>query len=407
MFERRMKKSRRRPRVAAGALAAAAVLLSGCQTPPDPSPPEQLAFDDPGDTSQIVEVDELVTPDGWRYEHFRNLAYECSLPNADGSTGYQSFVIGTRVSDPEAAERPLWVRMRGGGAGWFDETGTVQPDASVMREEGPTSLGNRLRGNGLAGRINEHPAGFRGLSVSMCNRDLYGGAGNADPNNIALNGNQRSTSGLLATKAAIAFTMDRYASSDFFLHGGSAGSVGSYHVAWSLQEQGTPPAGIVADGGIRNDQWEFDRLAQDTCDSRYGGPVMVEAFSPRVHSQLRGPEAQAHELVSSGTLEVPVAQVWSLGDPTSCGAIPMVCNLPGGAVVMGATDCKNEPLRAAIGAEGPESPSLSLGVCVTATTSTEPCDVHVSTRLDLPNTNPDYPEDYLGTLVDWVDARLT
>ncbi len=406
MFERKMTATRVRPSLVAGAFAAVAVLLSACQTPPDPSPPVQVAFDEPGDTSQIVKVGELVTGDGWRYEHFRNLAYECSLPKADGSTGYQSFVIGARVSDPDTAERPLWVRMRGGGAGWFDEMGTAQPDDELMREEPGVSLGDRLRENGLLSRISEHPAGFRGLSVSMCNRDLYGGANNADPNNLRANGSQRSTSGLLATKAAIAFTMDRFVTSDFFLHGGSAGSVGTYHVAWSLQEQGTPPAGIVADGGIRNEQWESDRIDQDICDSPYGGPAMVEAFSPRAHSQLRGSDAQAHELVSSGTLEVPVAQVWNQGDATTCGAIPMDCNLPSGPVAMGASDCKNEPLRAAIEAEGPMSESLSLGVCVTKATSAEPCDVHVSTPFNLPNTNPAYPEDYLATLVEWVDARM-
>jgi len=388
----------RRRRTWRGAVAGmvALLVLSGCQ----------LAFDQRGDVSQIEWVAE-VTEDGWKYEYFRNLAYECSLPNKpDGSTGYQTFVIGTRVGEPDTEVHPLWVRMRGGGAGWFDATGTARPGDANMREEGFTDVRNRLSQPGLGGRINEHPAGFRGLSVSMCNRDTYAGAGNDDPNNIDSDGNQRRTSGLVATKAAIEFTMQRHATSDFFLHGGSAGSVGTYHVAWSLQEQGTPPAGIVADGGIRNDGWEADRIAQGICTSPFGGPDMVEAFAPRGHSQLRGPEAQPHELVASGALTVPIAQVWSQGDPTSCGAIPMVCSLPGGAVTMGATDCKNEALRAAIAAEGPQSRSLSLGVCVTGATSIEPCDVHVSTRLDRPNTNPAYPEDYLGTLIDWVDDRL-
>ncbi len=361
----------------------------------------EVAIDRPGNTTSIEKVDEVVTADGWRYEYFRNLAYPCSL------SGHQTFVIGTRLADADSAVRPLWVRMRGGGSGWFAEDGTVKPNKSaIMTEEAFGPMRNRLRQNGLGGRINDHEAGFRGLSVSMCNRDTYGGSNNPDPNNFDSEGNQRRTNGLLATKAAIEFTLDRHPTSDYFLHGGSAGSVGTYHVSYAMERQGLPPAGIVADGGIRNDDWEAARLTQGTCSSLYGSPEWYEAFGPRVHSELREPESQPHELVASGSLTVPIVQLWSQGDPTSCSAIEMACPLPGGAVTMGATDCKNEPLRAAIEDQGPDGRSLSLGVCVTNAGSDLPCDVHVSSRLDLENTNPAHPADYLSVIVDWVDDRL-
>jgi hypothetical protein len=240
----------------------------------------------------------------------------------------------------------------------------------------------------------------------MCNRDTYGGSNNPDPNNFTAEGEQRVTNGLLATKAAIEFTRSRAATSDFFLHGGSAGSVGTYHVAYSMETMGDPPSGIVADGGIRNDAWELARIDQSICSSPYGGPDWEAKFAPRVHSTLRPPASQAHELVASGALTVPIVQLWNQGDGTTCRATPMVCPTADGPVQMAASDCKNEPLRAVI--EGPDGDgrSLALGVCVTSAGSTIPCDIHVTSNRNLLNTDPAYPADYISTIVDWVDDRL-
>ncbi|MCC5952784.1 MAG: hypothetical protein JJU45_11885 [Acidimicrobiia bacterium] len=380
-------------RVVAVALVAVLV-LTGCEA----------AFDAPARTTGIEKVDEQVL-DGWHYEYFRNLAYPCSLE------GHQTFVIGTPVGLADEVERPLWVRLRGGGSGWFDPGEgdpalRAQPDDSNMAEEEFNFLRNRLRNDVLTQRVVEGPTQFRGLAVSMCNRDTYGGANNPDPHNFDPDGTQRTTNGLLATKAAIQFTMARHATSDYFLHGGSAGSHGTFHVGWSLETQGMPPAGLVADSGVRNDAWQAARIAQDVCSSRYGGPEWEAAFAPRVHSALRTPDAQPHELVASGELTVPIVHLWNQGDRTSCGDRPMVCDVPGGSVTMGAADCRHESLRAAIAAEGPDSRSLSLGVCVTEPESSWPCNLHVVTRSDLPNSDPAYPADYQQLIVDWVQERL-
>jgi hypothetical protein len=45
----------------------------------------------------------------------------------------------------------------------------------------------------------------------------------------------------LATKAAIQFARDRFATPKHFLHGGSAGSIGTYSAGWALQQQGLAP----------------------------------------------------------------------------------------------------------------------------------------------------------------------
>ncbi len=73
---------------------------------------------------------------------------------------------------------------------------------------------------------------------------------------------------------------------------------------------------------------------------------------------------------------------------------------------MGATDCNHEALRAVIAAEGPDSRSMNLPVCVDNDT-TPNCSLHVVTpHAGLTNTDPQSPADYVAAVVTWVDARL-
>jgi hypothetical protein len=119
----------------------------------------------PGDTSQISFVS-TTTVNGWKYDFYRNAAYPCSI------SGDQTFVVGTKVGSSPTATTPLWVWMHGGGVGWFDSTGTPQPDSKQMTEQGPSGLQGGITNAGLAAGIRSDPAGFRMLAVSYCNRDL-------------------------------------------------------------------------------------------------------------------------------------------------------------------------------------------------------------------------------------------
>ena len=76
-------------------------------------------------------------------------------------------------------------------------------------------------------------AGFRIVSVSMCNHDIYSGGDQPDPNNpnTTPDGKPRTTNGLFATKAAIAFAKEQYPTGKVILHGTSAGSAGRL-LAW-------------------------------------------------------------------------------------------------------------------------------------------------------------------------------
>lgn len=74
---------------------------------------------------------------------------------------------------------------------------------------------------------------------------------------------------------------------------------------------------------------------------------------------------------------------------------------------MGGADCMQEPLRAAIAAEGPAGRSESLRLCVD-NDSTPDCSLHqVTIFAGLTNTDPAAPSEYLGAIMTWVHARLT
>ena len=92
---------------------------------------------DPGRT-EVVRLVSSATVDGWRFDHYVNEAYPCSV------SGYQTYTIGTRVGSPLTTTQPLWVRMRGGGAGWFDENGVAQPSEANKKQESAAAMRGRL-----------------------------------------------------------------------------------------------------------------------------------------------------------------------------------------------------------------------------------------------------------------------
>jgi hypothetical protein len=263
----------------------------------------------PGNIGSIQLVSTSVES-GYRVEYYRNTAYPCSI------SGYQTFTITYREGQPTTTAAPLWTYLHGGAVGWFDSSGRPRPDDAFMREESAASLTGS--GGGLTAKVLADPAGFRLLRTSMCNRDLYSGAGLLDPNNPneLANGSAKTTNGLLATKAAIQFARNRFATTKYFLHGGSAGSIGTYSVAWSLQQQGLAPAGIVADSFILNQEWGQAVLAQGVpCATAEQAITHMTEIKARVHPDIANIANEPDKLVAEGRLTVPIAQVWNHGDP--------------------------------------------------------------------------------------------
>ncbi len=145
---------------------------------------------------------------------------------------------------------------------------------------------------------------------------------------------------------------------------------------------------------------------QGACQNPAFGPaaaIVQQRFAPEIGNIDNEPD----KLVMRGELTVPLLHIWNHGDVNTCGSTPMICPLrDGSSTTMGATDCNHEPLRAAIAALGPDSPSQNLPVCVDNDT-TPNCSLHVvTTHKGLTNTDPSTPSDYLAAVVAWVDARL-
>ncbi len=357
----------------------------------------------PGKTSKIEFVGTTTVGD-YEFDQYRNLAYPCSI------RGYQTFVIGTKVGSSDTETRPLWVRMRGGGVGYFDSSGIPRPTAGNKSEEtAATSIGY-LNPAGLMELVRDDPAGFRLVSVSMCNHDIYAGGDQPDPNNpnTLPDGSGRMTNGLFATKAAIQFAKTLYPTSKWFLHGTSAGSAGALSVSWGLQEQGIPPAGTIADSGVVNIEWEQAQFQQGICTDNGRDPEALAAIRARSQYQLADIKNEPDKLVSRGELRVPLIHIWSSADPNVCGATQMSCPLRDGTTkTMNSADCIHEPLRAAIAGLAAGSSSRNIRVCVTPAGDAERCATHVVTTRDRPNTDPAGPADYNGAILDWVHARLS
>ena len=356
----------------------------------------------PGATAKIEFVGTTVV-DGYSYDLYRNLSYPCSI------SGYQTFVIGTKVGSDPTATRPLWVRMHGGGVGWFAPDGTPMPDAAHKYEEGAVLTGS-VRNEGLVNRVRSDPAEFRLLSVSMCDHDVYAGGDQPDPNNpnTTPDGKPRTVNGLFATKAAIQFALENVPTSKFFLHGTSAGGSGVWSVAYGLEKQGLPPAGAVSDSGVLNYEWQQavnEQLPGANCARPQ---AILDIIKLRLHPTLTTQGNQPDQLVSRGELTVPILHVWNRADHVSCGATQMQCPLrDGGVLTLGAGDCHHEPMRRAIDSLGPGSKSVNMRLCASKPENPGTCTVHTPTNNDdLVNTDPAWPADYNTAAMDWVRARL-
>ena len=121
--------------------------------------------------------------------------------------------------------------MHGGGAGYFDADGQPGPRAgSEGRGERGVAANQAQRTTACSPRSAPTRPGFRTVAVSYCSHDVY--AASTRPIRTTRtptpDGKPRTTNGILATKAAIQFAQEHYPTTKTFLHGGSAGSAGTF-----------------------------------------------------------------------------------------------------------------------------------------------------------------------------------
>ncbi len=351
-------------------------------------------IDEPYTTSDI----ELVSSDvvaGYRRDFFKNKAYTC------GVSGYQTFTVVYPSTYPVAEVHPLWVRMHGGGGIWGSNGSET--------EEPLATLAGQLTETGLMYKIRTHPtARFRFLMVSKCDNDLYSGVGVPIPGSpLDENGVPRTGDGLLATKAAIQYTRDNYATSHIFLHGTSAGAMGAFPAAYTLEREGKRLSGIVMDSGVYG-QGLYD-LTASGCTQGTLADLQAQA---QTIGPISDPINYPDQVVLRGEMTVPILHLWNRGDPTYCGDDPFTyTDDQGQQQTMGSTDYLNERLRAAIQTINPGGSSENLRVCVTPATGGS-CSTHSPTRYAYTEANPDGDTDHPGALdynlyiMNWVDSRL-
>jgi len=356
-------------------------------------------------TTERIELVDTATVEGFTIEFYRNLSYTC------GMSGYQTFAVVYPEALPLTEERPLWVRMHGGGVGAFAPDGSYVPpgDIGMIDEESALELAGLLRETGLVAKIRTHPAGFRFLMPSMCDHDLYSGVGVPEPNNPYSpdeNGETRAADGLLATKAAVAFTRERAATSHIFLQGTSAGSIGAFSVAYTFERSGLRLSGIVMDSHV---------LAEALADIIEAGctPFDVELTIAKV-GPIMDEENLPDRVVLGGAVTVPIVHVWDRGDPACCGENPITwVDDEGVEHTTGSCDYQHEAFRAAIEAAPPGGASMNLRLCVNAPATTGPgaCDMHSPTKIAFDEPTPPGDQDaggrdYNQLIADWVTERL-
>jgi len=315
----------------------------------------------PRDTTQIALTQEATANalgSSWEVELYRNNAYECGL------TGNYSFLVMNPADDPDA-EAPLWVYLHGGGAGYYDDTGTyhavkTQTEDTYNHEETFTDLfddqvvahtfntnTNQPIDSTLKRRIEE---GYRVLVVSMCDHDLYGGLGTPYTNHPT--NPDAEVNGHEATLAAIDYVAANYPTTQVWAHGTSAGSIGVWALASSYGFEGTALTGVVADSWIVTPRLLplFDAFVGET-GYPMGSDFDPQGFSDKVGFFARedGPSHPEAQIPNGDFRSVPVLFIAGDDDPFCGGNQVLLAE----AVAEGMTNCNwlHDGLRQVIDAQ--------------------------------------------------------
>ena len=205
-----------------------------------------------GKTNRIELVGSSVV-DGYKFDQYRNLSYPCSI------SGYQTFVIGTKVGSSDTPTRPLWVRMRGGGVGWFDSSGNPQPSAGNKSEESAATSIGFVRTPASWPRARRPGRVPAAVGVDVQPRHLLGRrpARPQQPEHDARRSGRGRSTGCSRPRRRSS-SRARSPDGKFFLHGTSAGGGGACRSPGVCSEQGIPPAGSVVDSGGEH-EWEHRR----------------------------------------------------------------------------------------------------------------------------------------------------
>lgn len=293
---------------------------------------------------------------------YENPAYEC------GRTGVFTFTVVERA-DRRGQPAPLWVRLHGGGVGYYLPGGVYLGGEQHNDEESARSLGDTvLRDIGTDGakdtivgrRVRE---GARVVATAMCDHDVRSGLGQPYPNNPH---HADTVDGALADMAAADAVATGAAgvpvrpTTQVFLIGGSAGGYGAWTIAHNLAARGVRLTGAIADAGLmstRQIPLHEARLTPQTRDPRWFWQDQAVKIGPYGLQPALAPE----RVLATG-FAVPFLDVYMDGDGQCAGQYPAIpaavqagyannCRWSHGAV-REVTGPRGDPRQASIGYPG-------------------------------------------------------
>lgn len=328
-----------RHRPLAAVLACLALALAAC-TPtggPSTTAPSTSA---PTSTTTTTEVPagsitledtrtETVGGREFRFDYFRNSAHDCA------ESGTFTFMVVEPADAPDS-EAPLWMYLHGGGVGHYLPDGSYVGPTGNLNEASFDDLllgrfGSNVRrpdGSVKDSTITRRMAeGWRILVPSMCDHDLHSGEGTDYPDNPNHGAEGTTVDGLLANTDALLHVVAERPTTNVFLHGTSAGSVGAFSLAYSLHEDGIALNGAVLDSYIITPRLQtlLDAgVLPQQQDAGFDSQAVVDKvgrfadFSLGLH-----PEA----VVADGFDAVPLLDVVGTADATCAGQLPAVAGI--------------------------------------------------------------------------------
>ena len=281
------------------------------------------------DASQIVLTGSGTLEAGgeeWRWDVYENPAYRC------GRSGFFTFLVLEREADV-SQERPLWLFLRGGGVGYYFPDGAYlgSEDANDMMNAGVLlgsltaqavdPAGNYM--NTVAGQRMEE--GWRLAAVSMCDHDLHSGLGTPYPHNPHHGGEGDTVDGLMANLAAVDLILrgndglSPYPSSLLFLHGESAGSAGTWSLAYGLHRQGVAVAGAILDSYTVTER-QLSLYGKGCTPLEMIEGFTIDGLNEKIGLMFTEPAVFVENVVASG-FPVPLFDLVSEMDYHCCGFV--------------------------------------------------------------------------------------
>ncbi|MEM6996810.1 MAG: hypothetical protein AAF721_40280 [Myxococcota bacterium] len=323
------------------------------------APPSDLpAFPLVRDSSQIKFVsDGELTIAGVTTEirFYRNLAYAC------GEEGHYTFAVVSPAATVEPT--PLWIFLRAGGGGYYDHDGIYhhgsQADDPIGNLEfSGDTLVEPLRRSAEAGGVPRDTLlgrrlaeGYRFMMPAPCDHDVFSGVGQPYPRSPTPN----TVDGLLATMAAVDFTLANFETSSVTAHGTSAGAFGAFGLAYAYAQEETHLRAAIMDSGLathRNrDVFELGCTFAQLNDPALEFSLLEEKIGPFfAHADLL-PEVA----IANGFDAVPLYVLAGGDDPRCCSptvtvseAYPDNCSFVHGGVTEAVADTAPNPHRSVV-----------------------------------------------------------